>query len=288
MSIEALEKKLDFARNNADIFDPITVLDKGFVRLVDWLGDDSRIVQAARVSYGDGTKTVREDAGLIDYLMRHQHTSPFEKVVFTFHLKLPLFVFAQLVRHRTASLNAQSARYSVMKDEFFLPRFVRAQSTTNKQGSDGVVIDQDEARDLINIISEEGYASYEELLEKGVARELARVVLPQNLYTEVYWTQNLHNLFHLLKLRLDEHAQFEIQVYAAAIFDLVERIVPASVNSWANHVLHSVSLSSDEVNILNMRLSSGKPVSELVDDLVSTGSLSKGRGREIVMKLERF
>lgn len=283
MSIEALEKKLAFARENPTVFDPIPVLDRGFVRLVDWLGDDSRIVQSARVSYGEGTKTVREDAALIDYLIRHKHTSPLEQVIFTFHIKLPLFVFAQLVRHRTASLNSQSARYSVMKEEFYIPTVIRSQSGTNKQGSDGLIDNQEFAIDIIEEASETGYADYEGLLELGAARELSRIVLPQNLYTEIYWTQDLHNLFHLLKLRLDAHAQYEIQVYAEAIHRIVSQVVPAAVDSWLEHNLNSVHLSNLEAAILKNVLSGSSTLEDAITE--GTKGLSKGYVREIREKL---
>jgi thymidylate synthase (FAD) len=285
--IEDLREKLEFAENNPVIFNQRNVLNKGFVRLVDWIGSDSRVVQAARVSYGKGTKTIREDSGLIDYLMRHRHTSPFEMVSFTFHIKLPLFVFAQLVRHRTASLNAKSARYSVMEDEFYIPEEFRLQSMENKQGSDSVLSEETNQFAINSLINfcDETYGDYEYLIQMGVAREQARMILPQNLYTEVYWTQNLHNLLHLLKLRLDPHAQQEIREYAEAIHEIITPIVPMSLDSWEKHVLDSVSLSKDEVDIL-IRAAKGD---SLEDAMVSHAEhMSKGYAREVREKISKL
>src|SRR5690606_5525384 len=200
---------------------PIPVLDHGFVRLVDYLGGDDRIVQAARVSYGQGTKTVREDAALIDYLLRHQHTSPFEQVIFTFHVKMPIFVARQWIRHRTARLNEISGRYSVMRDEFYVPRRheVRLQSKANKQGGDDREVPPELQEHVLRVIAEgqaRAYEDYEGLLEHDVARELARINLPLSLYTEMYWQIDLNNLFHFLRLRHDWHAQYEIPAYGDA------------------------------------------------------------------------
>ena len=184
------------------------VLDKGFVRLVDYMGSDSRIVQSARVSYGDGTKTVREDQGLINYLLRNEHTSPFEQVVFTFHVKLPIFVARQWIRHRTARLNEISGRYSVMRNEFYVPAAedIAFQSQNNKQGrSEEEVPAALREAVLQNLIDQQtaAYDSYEKLIGENIARELSRINLPLSLYTEWYWQIDLHNLFHFLKLRLD-------------------------------------------------------------------------------------
>lgn len=226
------------------------VLDKGFVRLVDYLGGDGRIVQAARVSYGEGTKTVREDKGLIDYLMRHQHTSPFEMVSLTFHCKMPIFVARQWVRHRTAKLNEISGRYSVMKNEFYVPEAsaVSVQSADNKQGrgaeADQVV--QDRFFQLLAQDQQSVYEHYEEVVEAGVARELARINLPLSLYTEWYWTMDLHNLFHFLALRLDPHAQMEIRVYAEAMLEIVRQVAPYATESFENHIRGSARFGSRE------------------------------------------
>lgn len=216
------------------------VLDHGFVRLIDTLGDDKRIVDAARVSYSSG-KTLREDAALIDYLMKNEHWSPFEQVVFVFHLKLPIFVFRQVVRHRTARLNEVSGRYSVLKEEFYVPKLdrIQAQDSVNRQGSSGPIDsdDQEVALQLIENASEEAFDYYHRLLKLGVARETARLVLPLNTYTEVYWQMDLRNLFNFLKLRLDGHAQWEAQEYARAIADIVKAKVPVAYRAFETHVL---------------------------------------------------
>ena len=184
-----------------------SVLDKGFVRLVDYLGGDARIVQAARVSYGEGTKSVREDAALIDYLLRHKHTSPFEQVILTFHLKMPIFVARQWIRHRTARLNEISGRYSVMKDEFYAPEpgRVQKQSQANKQGSTGEVPRELQSQVVRTLQNDQStaYSHYQDLLDDDIARELARINLPLSLYTEMYWQIDLNNLFHFLRLRMD-------------------------------------------------------------------------------------
>ncbi len=233
---------------------PFPVLDKGFVRLVDYMGSDQRIVQAARVSYGAGTKTVREDAALIDYLMRHRHTSPFEMVELTFHIKAPLFVARQWFRHRTASVNEVSARYSVMPDEFYTPapHALRAQSSKNKQVGEGPLPPEvaQTASQTIAQAQERAYQTYQALLEQGVARELAREVLPVGLYTEFYWKQDLHNLFHFLKLRLDWHAQHEIRAYAKAIAEIVRRVVPIAYAAFEEHILGGALLSRTELAAL--------------------------------------
>lgn len=214
----------------------IDVLDHGFVRLVDHYGDDNRIVQAARVSYGAGTKTKRQDNALISYLMRNQHMSPFEMVDFTFHIKAPIFVARQWFRHRTASVNEISARYSVMADQFYTPDVARKQSTTNKQGSGDHVDDPQKCHDIYQQAYQAAYSAYTALLEEGVSREQARLVLPVGLYTEFYWKQNLRNLLHLLQLRLDSHAQAEAQEYAQAILALIEPVAPATVQAWREYV----------------------------------------------------
>lgn len=220
------------------------VLDKGFVRLVDHMGGDDRVVQAARVSYGDGTKTVREDKGLITYLMKNRHTSPFEQVVMTFHMKLPIFVARQIIRHRTARLNEISGRYSVMKDEFYLPALERIQfqSTDNKQGSgESLPIElAGEVREAMRADQAWSYAQYQHLLSLGVARELARVNLPLSLYTEWYWQMDLNNLFHFLRLRLDPHAQYEVRVYAEALAEIASEVAPVSYEAFRVHAMGGI------------------------------------------------
>jgi thymidylate synthase (FAD) len=254
----------------------IKVLDHGFVGLIDHMGSDSAVVQAARVSYGDGTKTVLKDAGLLRYLMRHKHTSPFEMNVVKLHLKLPIFVMRQLVRHRTSSLNEYSGRYSVMTDEFYIPELenLKPQSSNNKQGRAGA-LDAQDAETVQMHIEAHSNASYElyttllgtqddgtgpsaEELEEmglteaypGLARELARTVLPVNGYTELYWQQNLHNLFHMLKLRLDPHAQYEIRVLAQAIYDVVQPLFPLCVQAFDDYIANAKYLSAMDFELL--------------------------------------
>jgi thymidylate synthase (FAD) len=238
------------------------VLDKGFVRLVDYMGGDQRIVQAARVSYGEGTKTVRQDAGLIDYLLRNEHTSPFEQVVFTFHAKMPVFVARQWVRHRTARLNEISGRYSVMPDEFYVPALedVAEQSSDNKQGRKNEPMEQNRGeavRKAVEEVHRRAYAGYQRLLDDGTARELARIVLPLSLYTEWYWQIDLHNLFRFLRLRLDPHAQKEIRSYAAVIRNIAAKVCPLAFESFDRHLWGGAHFSDDEMAALK-RLINGE------------------------------
>ncbi|MBX7131604.1 MAG: FAD-dependent thymidylate synthase [Fimbriimonadaceae bacterium] len=242
----------------------IPVLNKGFVRLVDYLGGDQRIVQSARVSYGAGTKSFRQDRGLIHYLLKHEHTSPFEQVVLTFHTKMPIFVARQWVRHRTARLNEISGRYSVMKDEFYLPEpdQVRFQSESNKQARSDEALPLAEAMQIIEAMEAEQkavYANYESMIEKGVARELARANLPISLYTEWYWQIDLHNLFHFLRLRMDAHAQYEIRVFAEALAQCARAVAPLAYEAFEEHVLGSVRFSRAECEALTA-LMDGRPV----------------------------
>lgn len=247
--------RLVVAEAEALLDQEIRVLDKGFVRLVDYLGGDARIVQAARVSYGAGTKTVREDRALIHYLMRNEHTSPFEQVILTFHCKMPIFVARQWVRHRTARLNEISGRYSVMRDEFYLPEpeQVRLQSQVNKQARSEEPVPPDVAAEVIVRLAEDQkalYRRYEEILAQGVARELARINLPLSLYTEWYWQIDLHNLFHFLRLRLDDHAQYEIRKYAEAIATCAKAVAPMAYEAFEEHILDSVRFSRSECKAL--------------------------------------
>ncbi len=239
------------------------VLDKGFVRLVDYFGGDQRIVQSARVSYGEGTKSVSQDGALIDYLLRHQHTSPFEQVVMTFHVKMPIFVARQWVRHRTGRMNEVSGRYSIMKDEFYVPEQdkVAPQSTDNKQGRASEAFDKDTANKIITKLEDgqkAAYESYNELIDSGLAREIARINLPLSLYTEFYWEMDLHNLFHFLKLRLDSHAQYEIRVYAEAILEICKKVAPMATQSFINHMNEGVTFSGEEMDALRKVLD-GQP-----------------------------
>lgn len=239
----------------------IKCLDKGFVRLVDYMGNDTSIVQAARVSYGKGTKKVSTDRALIDYLLRHHHTTPFEMVEFKFHTKMPIFVARQWVRHRTANINEISGRYSVLDDDFYLPKSVDIglQSKINRQGR-GELASREVQKKFIEWLKEnqiKAYNQYEELINEGLARELARIGLPLNIYTQWYWKIDLHNLFHFLKLRLDARAQKEIRVFAEAMAKCVKAVVPWAWNSFENHILKGKNLAQDELETLGS-LAQGK------------------------------
>jgi thymidylate synthase (FAD) len=241
------------------------VLDRGFVRLVDYLGGDERIVQAARVSYGSGTKSYREDSGLIDFLLRNRHTSPFEQVILTFHVKLPVFVARQWIRHRTARVNEISGRYSVMKDEFYspAPSDIAKQSADNKQGREDEPVAGAIAGEVQKALSENqesAYGTYLGLIERGIARELARIALPLNLYTEWYWQIDLHNLFNFLSLRLDPHAQREIRLYAEKMLEIAAKVCPLACSAFREYVLGSVRFSAKEYLALRDLLD-GKPES---------------------------
>jgi thymidylate synthase (FAD) len=245
------------------------ILDHGFVGLVEHSGSDEKICKAARVSYGAGTKTVRENRGLIRYLMSHQHMSPFEMPDITFHLKIPIFVMRQLVRHRTASLNEYSARYSELSDEFYLPDIenIKPQSKTNNQGRSGELSEDDAymAHKLMGTAFEYSYATYQALLgkdgdidagwsdefpEEGIARELARTVMPVSGYTEVFFKQDLRCLLHMIALRADSHAQHEIQVMANAMYELIKPLYPATCEAYEDYVRDGMKLSSMDKNLM--------------------------------------
>ncbi len=231
------------------------VLNAGFVRLVDYMGGDQRIVQSARVSYGSGTKSYREDKGLINYLLRNDHTSPFEQVVLTFHTKMPVFVARQWVRHRTARLNEISGRYSVLKDEFYLPDgdHIAPQSSDNKQGRSAEPFPPDEQREITMRLRDgqrDAYGAYQELLDRGLARELARVNLPVSTYTEWYWQIDLHNLFHFLRLRLDAHAQYEIRAYAEVMLAITRTVCPIATEAFEEHLRRGVRFSGKEFALM--------------------------------------
>jgi len=239
----------------------IKVHDHGMVALVDVMPRlapegktaDFAIVQAARVSYGEGTKQITEDRGLIRYLARHHHTTPFEMVEFKFHHVMPIFVARQWIRHRTANVNEYSARYSIVRDRFYRPdpAGVRQQSATNRQGGE-TIADPATAEEFCKWLDEmeKQYEQYEHFIEKGISREMARIALPVNVYTEWYWKIDLHNLFHFLALRMDEHAQKEIRDYATAMFDLIQPIVPIAAEAFLDYQLHAVSLSRLEIEAL--------------------------------------
>jgi thymidylate synthase (FAD) len=263
----------------------LEVLDHGFVRLVDYLGGDDRIVQAARVSYGAGTKSVREDAALIDYLLRHAHTSPFEQVVLTFHLKMPIFVARQWMRHRTARANEISGRYSVLPNEFYLPDpdQIRPQSRRNKQGRDDASVPAELQETVLRLLraGQEGrYAEYEQLLEEGLARELARIHLPLSLYTEMYWQIDLHNLMHFLRLRMDAHAQYEIRAYGEALALCAKAVAPRAYESFEEHVLHARRLSRRELELVRGALDE-----EALRAALEAAGMRRSRRRELLEKL---
>ena len=245
----------------------IPVHDHGFVALVDSMPRlvpegqtaDSAIVQAARVSYGAGTKKVNEDRGLIRYLLRHRHTTPFEMVEFKFHIAMPIFVARQWIRHRTANVNEYSARYSIVPDRFYRPSIenVRKQSTSNRQGGEES-IEVGTAEEFLKLLedSEALYERYLSLTEKGVAREIARAALPVSVFTEWYWKCDLHNILHFLSLRMDEHAQIEIRDYATAMYDLIKGIVPLSCEAFEDYRINAMQLTGLEIDALR----SGKPL----------------------------
>jgi len=238
--------------------DAIKCLDKGFVRLVDSMGGDDAIVQSARVSYGKGTSKLSQDRGLIRYLMRHRHTTPFEMVEFKFHCKMPIFVARQWVRHRTANINEYSLRYSEARDEFYYPDsdHIEFQSSINKQGRMGEV-DSDLKKKVQNYfkeISERSFEIYSELNEAGVARELARAILPVNLYTEWYWKNDLHNLLHFIGLRSDGHAQYEIRIFSDAMASFVKEVAPFAWEAYQDYVVKGMRFSKIEQSILERKL----------------------------------
>src|SRR5262245_55380728 len=278
------------------LYRAIPVLDHGFVRVIDYMGDDAAIVQAARVSYGKGTRKISEDRGLINYLLRHRHTTPFEMCEIKFHVKLPIFVARQWIRHRTANVNEYSARYSVLDDEFYVPapEHLAAQSQVNKQGRDDV-LPPAEATKVLAAIKDEGaraYGLYAHLLNEdvkgeaadpsrhGLARELARMVLPANIYTQWYWKIDLHNLLHFLSLRADVHAQYEIRAYAEAMLDVVKRWVPITYEAFTQHRLNSVTLSAAAWEVVK-RMLAGEDVPE------EQSGLGKREWRELMAALGR-
>ena len=228
----------------------INVLDHGFVRLIDVMGTDDSVVQAARVSYGDGTKTVNTDRNLIRYLMRHEHTTPFEMCEVKFHIKLPIFVMRQLIRHRTASVNEYSGRYSIMSNEFYIPETFESQSKVNNQGRGKPLDDiQGKLHWDFKTSSKLAYEKYEELLEHDLARELARAVLPVSNYTEAYWKCNVKNFLHMIRLRADSHAQWEIQEYANAMYKLVKPKFPVICEAYEDYQQEAVKLSRGEAEL---------------------------------------
>jgi len=270
----------------AHLYTAHPVLDHGLVRVIDYMGDDAAICQAARVSYGRGTKAVSDDRGLIRYLMRHWHSTPFEMCEVKFHVKLPVFVARQWIRHRTANVNEYSARYSILDREFYIPapENLAAQSTVNNQGR-GQVLEGAEAARVLDLLREDAmrsYDHYEDMLtpdaeagKLGLARELARMNLPANIYTQWYWKIDLHNLFHFLRLRADTHAQYEIRVYAETMCAIVKDWVPAAYEAFEDYRLGGETLSGRAVEVLKRRLA-GEAVTQ------ETSGMSKGEWREFV------
>lgn len=258
------------------LYKPFEVLDHGFVRVVDYMGNDSAVVQAARVSYGQGTKKVNADKGLINYLIAHRHTTPLEMCEIKFHIKLPIFIARQWIRHRTASVNEYSARYSIMEDEFYIPKgeHMAAQSKVNHQGRDeSKVLNKEEQKRVLEILKEDAKKSYDHYLEminqdengnvvdeskEGLARELARMNLPVNCYTQWYWKIDLHNLLHFLNLRADSHAQYEIRVYAQTMLDLVKKWVPHTYEAFIKHQKLGKNLSGPAVDVIKKMLKGQK------------------------------
>lgn len=267
------------------LYQPISVLDHGFIRVIDYMGTDAAIVQAARVSYGVGTKKSQEDRGLINYLMRHSHTTPFEMCEIKLHVKLPIFVMRHWVRHRTANINEYSARYSILSNEFYIPEInqLAKQSSTNKQGKSDEVIDLSNAKNIIDILessSKESYEKYSHMLDDlSLTRELARTVLPVNIYTEMYWKIDLHNLLHFLKLRADSHAQYEIRCYANEILNIVKKWVPFTYDAFVNYKQGSISVSKKCIE-LNKRLITGEKITQ------EESGLSKGEWQEFITAFE--
>ena len=233
----------------------IKVHEHGFVRLVDTMPReelDGSIVQAARVSYGDGTSTSRSNKGLIRYLLRHWHTTPFEMVEFKFHLKMPIFVARQHLRHRMASVNEMSARYSIVPNEYFVPENYRVQSQVNKQSSDGILEGKDSLHEPDKVCGL-SFEVYEKLIEDGCCRELARCHLPQSTYTEFYWKINLHNLMHYLQLRLEPGAQKEIRDYAEAIYQILWGLVPDTMEAFRDFRLNAIQLTGPEIELISKK-----------------------------------
>ncbi len=271
------------------------VLDHGFISLVDYMGNDSSIVQAARVSYGKGTKTKSDDKGLINYLMRHRHTTPFEMVEFKFHVGMPIFVARQWIRHRTASVNEMSGRYSIMPMLFYTPpdEGVRQQSEKNRQGRSEAGVDSEQLgryNASRQAVRQAAVTHYQDQCEGNIARELARIDLPLSTYTYWYWKMDLHNLFHFLSLRCDKHAQLEIREYADVIASIVEHIVPLAFDAWKTYRLLSTSLSYNELQIIFTHGSGLLDADEkLVDERISgVYSLSKREQDELKEKIKAF
>ena len=277
------------------LYTPLPVLDHGFVRVIDYMGDDAAIVQAARVSYGRGTKRAREDAGLIRYLMRNWHTTPFEMCEIKYHVKLPIFVARQWIRHRTANVNEYSARYSILDKEFYIPdsRHLGSQSKTDRQGR-GDVLDANETQRVLELLrddAERAYGHYTEMLNEdaegnvqdtsrtGLARELARMNLSLNFYTQWYWKIDLHNLLHFLWLRSEPHAQYEIRAYADVMLDTLRRWLPTTHEAFFDYRVDGARISRKGLSVVRKMLAG-----EAVDQLAS--GMSKAEWRDLMEKVQ--
>ena len=272
------------------LYKPFSVLDHGFIRVVDYMGNDSAVVQAARVSYGAGTRKVREDQGLIRYLIRHRHTTPFEMCEIKFHVKLPIFVARQWIRHRTANINEYSARYSILDNEFYIPapEHLARQSSTNRQGR-GSVLEGSQALTVMRMLRDDAtraHAHYVEMMDisgdekdqadsPGLARELARMNLTLNFYTQWYWKVNLHNFMHFLSLRGDQHAQYEIRAYANVMLEILKKWVPDTFDAFSDYRLGAAELSAKSIIVLRQMLAGEKVVQ-------SDSGLSKREWRELM------
>ena len=272
------------------LYKPFSVLDHGFIRVVDYMGNDSAVVQAARVSYGAGTRKVREDQGLIRYLIRHRHTTPFEMCEIKFHVKLPIFVARQWIRHRTANINEYSARYSILDNEFYIPapEHLARQSSTNRQGR-GSVLEGSQALTVMRMLRDDAtraHAHYVEMMDisgaeedqadsPGLARELARMNLTLNFYTQWYWKVNLHNFMHFLSLRGDQHAQYEIRAYANVMLEILKKWVPDTFDAFSDYRLGATELSAKSIIVLRKMLAGEKVVQ-------SDSGLSKREWRELM------
>jgi thymidylate synthase (FAD) len=278
------------------LFEPLPVLDHGFVRVVDYMGNDAAVVQAARVSYGRGTRPVNEDQGLINYLMRHRHTTPFEMCEIKYHVKLPIFVARQWIRHRTANVNEYSARYSILDNEFYVPapEHLAAQTSTNRQGR-GDLLEGPEAQHVLGLLrddAERAYAGYSKLLNQdavgrtidknraGLARELARLNLTLGFYTQWYWKTDLHNLMHFLSLRADPHAQYEIRAYAEVMLDTLKRWVPMTYAAFLEYRMNAETISATGLAVIR-RMLAGEPVTQ------ADSHLSPREWRELMTVLGR-
>ena len=270
------------------------MLDHGFVRVIDYMGDDSAIVQAARVSYGKGTKKVNEDRGLINYLMRHRHTTPFEMCEIKFHVKMPIFVARQWLRHRTANVNEYSARYSIIHDEFYLPKAtdLAKQSSSNRQGRDEI-LDAEDARRVLDLLKQDAaltYDHYRDMLnadedgnvfdesKPSLARELARMNLTLSYYTELYWKIDLHNFLHFLSLRADDHAQYEIRVFALAMLNVLKRWTPFTYDAFMKYKMNGANISEQGLDVIR-RLITGQAVDQ------GTSGMSPREWRELMQGL---